>query len=318
MPSPSRPSWAHPGRARVSGVHAAVAGRQRETPPPVLASEVLREDLAPTEPGRLASRFWSGSAALALVAVGIALRFDLGTGGGALGPGTICLAVAAAEAATALVPLPYLWRAMAGAAVCLAAVCLGLVGIGPLALLAPAGVSTPWTELSRVVAAVVLPAAILFRSHYRAYERGRLLLALAVALAIPFLAHEAIHFVDASRPLEQIGPGLAIAIVLLMVVAFMGAPTTATTIFCAVALGFSIGLDVFFRQAYLPPPPGSGPAAHALTAVAFVACTSPIAMGMFQLLATIYGPDARQVDVRQPTPEARPPGSLPPDSVGRP
>jgi hypothetical protein len=302
----------------VSGVHAAVAGRQHETPPPVLASEVLREDLAPIEPGRLASRFWSGSAALALVAVGIALRFDLGTSGGSLGPGTICLAIAAAEAATALVPLPYLWRAMAGAAVCLAAVIVGLLGAGPLALLAAPGVSGPWTELSRLVAAVVLPAAILFRSHYRAYVRGRLLLALAATLAVPFLAHEAMHFIDASSPVEQIGPGLAIAIVLLTVVAFLGAPTTSTTIFCAVLLGFTVALDVFLRQAYLPQPPGSGPAGHVLTAVAFVACTSPIAMGLFQLLATIYGPDARQVDVRQPAPEGRPPGSLPPDSVGHP
>jgi hypothetical protein len=316
MHSHSRPSWAQPGRARASGVPTAIAGRQHQTPPPVLASEVLREDLAPIEPGRLASRFWGAGAAVVLVAVGLCLRWDLGVSSPVAE--TVCFAVAAAQAATAVVPLSYLWRAMVGASVCLAAVVLGLLGGGPLALLTAPGLSGPWAEIFRLVAAVVLPAAILFRSHYRAYGRGRVLLAVAFALAIPFLINEGALFVQAESPVAQIGPGTAIAIVLLTVFAFVGAPATSVTAVCAVVLGISIALDIGMRQAYLPPPTGSGPLSHALTAAAFVACTSPIAMGLFQLLSAIYAHEARLVDVRQPPVEDAAPPSLPPDSIGRP
>jgi len=313
MHSQSRPSRAQPGRAQASGVHAAVAGRQHETPPPVLASEVLREDLAPIEPGREASRFWGAGAATVLAGVGICLY--LGLGGAPLPPraGTVCLAVAAAEAATAIVPLPYLWRAMVGAAVCLAALVAGLLGTGPLGLLSVPGISGPLGEVFRTLAALVLPAAILFRSHYRAYGRGRVLLAIAFALALPFLVGQAQKVVEASTPALQIGPAIAITVVLVTIVAFLGAPTTSTTVFCAVLLGVSIALDIALRRADVPE--GGGPWAHMLTAAAFVACTSPVAMGLFQLLAAIYAPDARLVDVRQPPPETEPRSSAPPDSI---
>jgi hypothetical protein len=268
------------------------------------------------EPARVAVRLWSTGAAAALLVVGLSLRWDLGVA--SRGAGTFCLAVAAAEAATAVVPLPYLWRAMVGASVCLAAVLIGLVGGGPLALLAAPGISGPWTEIFRLIAAILLPAAILFRSHYRAYHRGRVLLAVAFALSLPFLFQQAALFVQADNLVAQIGSGATIAVILLTVVAFLGAPTTAITAFCAVLLGISVALDIGLRQTYVPPPLGSGPLSHALTAAAFVACTSPIAMGLFQLLAAIYARDARLVDVRQPPQEDEAPPSQPSDSSGRP
>jgi hypothetical protein len=263
----------------------------------------------------MASRLWNAAAALILVGVGICLRLDLGVSAGA---GTVCLAVAAAEAATAVVPLPYLWRAMVGASVCLAAVLAGLLGAGPLGLLSAPGLSGPWTEVFRVVAAVVLPAAILFRSHYRAYRRGRVLLAIAFALALPFLVRQGVLVVQAESLVAQIGPGAAIAIVLVIVFAFLGTPTTAATVYCTALLGVGIALDVCLRQAYEPPPAASGPLSHVLTAAALVACTSPIAVGLFQLLAAIYAPEARLVDVRQHRPEDEAPASGPPNSIAPP
>jgi hypothetical protein len=264
------------------------------------------------------SRLWSAGAAAVLLVVGLSLHWGLGYAGVFPGAGTICLAVAASEAATAVVPLPYLWRAMVGASVCMAAVLIGLLGGGPLALLAAPGLSGPWTEVFRVVAAIVLPAAIFFRSHYRAYGRGRILLAVAFALSLPFLVRQGAAFMQATEPVAQIGPAVAIAVVLLTVFVFLGAPTTALTAFCAALLGVSIALDMGLRQAHMPPPAGGGPLSHLLAAAAFAACTSPIAMGLFQLLATIYARDARLVDVRQPPPEDEPPPSQPGDSVAPP
>jgi hypothetical protein len=318
MHSPSRPSTAQPSRARASGVHAAIAGRQHQTPPPVLASEVLREDLAPIEPGQVASRIWSGGAALVLATVGLCLRWDLGVSGVRPNEETLCLAVAAALAATAVVPLSYVWRAIVGSAVCLTALVAGLFGGGPLALMAVPGFSGTWAEVFRCVAAVVLPAAIFFRCHYRAYGRGRLFLGAAFLLALPFLIDEAALLLTAARPVAQIGPGATIAIVIVTAFAFLGTPNPSAATMCAVLLGISASLDIAMRQVYLPPPAGSGPYSQLLTAAAFVACTAPVAMGLFQLLATKYAPDARLVDVRQPPPEDQPPTSRPPDSIAPP
>src|SRR5258708_24901196 len=113
MQTQSRPHRAQPPRPLASGVHAAVK-KKMKTPPPILASDVLREDLAPIEPGRKASRFWDAGAALLYLGVGICLRLDLGVSGLAPQASAICLAAAAACGATALVPFPYLWRGSEG------------------------------------------------------------------------------------------------------------------------------------------------------------------------------------------------------------
>jgi len=129
MQTQPRPQRAHPPRPLTSGVHAAAV--KKKTPPPVLASEVLREDLAPIEPGRRASRLWDAGLALLYLGVGVCLRFDLGVSGVSPDAGAACLAAAAAVAATALVPFPYLWRAIVGGVIGAAVVVLGLAGGGP-------------------------------------------------------------------------------------------------------------------------------------------------------------------------------------------
>src|SRR4051812_10241519 len=159
----------HPPKSLTSGVHAAI--KKTKTPPPVLASDVLREDLAPTEPGRRASRIWDAGVAAAFLGVGLCLRWRLGVTGVSPEAAAVCLAAAAATGVTAIVPFPYLWRAVVGALVGLTVVGLGLAGGGPLALLA----SGNWAGF-RIIASIALPAALLFRAHYRAYERGRILL----------------------------------------------------------------------------------------------------------------------------------------------
>jgi len=55
----------------------------------VLASEALREDLAPIEPGRRATRLCHASVAVILLGVAFALRAGLGLADGWPSPGAV-------------------------------------------------------------------------------------------------------------------------------------------------------------------------------------------------------------------------------------
>jgi hypothetical protein len=153
---------------------------------------------------------------------------------------------------------------------------------------------------------VTVPAALLFRSHYRAYARGRLLLALAFVLAVPFLASEVIVAID-GLPMAKLGAGLAISGTLLGLIAFMSAPTTLVSAWCAQVLTALIAADIALREFYAPRAPDSGNFAYVLTGVAFFACVVPIALGLFQTWAAAYAREARLVDVHRPTAEPTPP-----------
>jgi hypothetical protein len=307
MQTQSRSGRAHPPRSPASGVHTApMKTAKKKTPPPILASDVLREDLAPIEPGRHASRWWDGGVALLFLAVGVCLRFGLGVADISPQAGAICLAAAAATGATGLVPFPYLWRALVGALAGATVIALGLFGAGPLALLA-APISSPLTEIFRVATCAAIPAALLFRSHYRAYERGRLLLAVAFVLALPFLASSALIAFE-GPVMAKVGAGLAITGALLGLVAFMSAPTTLVSAWCAQVLTALIAADIGLRQLYAPRAPGSGILTYVLTGVAFFASVVPIALGLFQTWAAAYAREARLVDVHRPSaPDPAPP-----------
>jgi hypothetical protein len=273
-----------------------------------LASDVLREDLAPIEPGRRASRWWDGGVALLFLAVGVCLRFGLGVANISPQAGAICLAAAAATGATGLVPFPYLWRAVVGGLAGATVMALGLFGAGPLALIAHP-VSNPLTEIFRLLTCVAVPAALLFRSHYRAYERGVLLLAVAFVLALPFLASSMLIALDGPT-MARVGAGLAITGALLGIIAFMSAPTTLVSAWCAQVLTALIAADIGLRQLYAPRPPGSGDLVYVLTGVAFFASVVPIALGLFQTWAAVYAREARLVDVHRPSAPDPPPASV--------
>jgi hypothetical protein len=307
MQTQSRSGKAHPPRSPASGVHTApTKTAKKKTPPPVLASEVLREDLAPIEPGRRASRWWDGGVALLFLAVGVCLRFGLGVSNISPQAGAICLAAAAATGATGIVPFPYLWRAVVGGLAGATVLALGLFGAGPLALMADP-VSNPLTEIFRVVTCVAVPAALLFRSYYRAYERGRLLLAVAFVLSLPFLASSVQVALDGPT-MGRVGAGLAIMGALLGLVAFMSAPTTMVSAWCALVLTALIAADIGLRQLYAARPTGSGDLVYVLTGLAFFASVVPVALGLFQTWAAVYAREARLVDVHRPSePDPAPP-----------
>jgi len=309
MQTQSPSGRAHPPRSPASGVHAApTKTAKKKTPPPILASDVLREDLAPIEPWRRASRWWDGAVALLFLAVGICLRLGLGVADVSPQAGAICLAAAAATGATGLVPFPYLWRAVVGGLAGATVVALGLFGAGPLALLA-GPISNPVTEVFRVLTCVAIPAALVFRSYYRAYERGRLLLAVAFVLALPFLT-SSLHVTLDGPVMAKVGSGLAIAGALLGLIAFMSAPTTLVSAWCAQVLTALIAADIALRQVYAPRTAGAGGLTYVLTGVAFFASVVPIALGLFQTWAAVYAREARLIDVHRPSAPDPPPSSI--------
>jgi hypothetical protein len=302
MQTHSRPERAHPPGPPATSARAPAL--KKKTPPPVLASEILREDLAPIEPGRQASRLWDGGLAILYLAVGICLRLDLGVSRVSPNAAAVCIAAAAATGVTAVVPFPYLWRAVVAGLIGAFVAVIGLFGGGPLALLRSPW-STPWVETFRVVTCVALPAALLFRSHYRAYQRGRVLLGIAFLLSIPFLAHEAIAAMHGPA-ITRVGAALALLGPLSALFAFMSSPTTAMTALCAQTLTALVALELGLRQFYAAPAPSAGPLAYPLTAVTFFASVVAIALGLFQTLAAVYAREARLVDVHRVR-ESQPP-----------
>src|SRR5690349_2779618 len=103
-------------RSSVAIHHPTSAGRKqaRQHPKLVLASEALKEDIAPLEPGRGAGRLGIGGVALALLLLGLAMRF--GVGRGALPANASSVTFAAAGAALAVAALPFSYPIRAGAA----------------------------------------------------------------------------------------------------------------------------------------------------------------------------------------------------------
>src|SRR5690242_9438619 len=123
-------------RSGVATDHGIGGARSDERPPPklVLASEALKEDLAPIEPGRGAGRLAVAGVALALGLLGLAIR--LGAGRGGLPPDASSVAFAAAVAALALSALPFSYSIRAGAVATLGIALMGLGanGVGPLVM----------------------------------------------------------------------------------------------------------------------------------------------------------------------------------------
>jgi len=118
-----------------------------------------------------------------------------------------------------------------------------------------------------------------------------LLLAVAFVLALPFLASSMLIALDGPT-MARVGAGLAITGALLGIIAFMSAPTTLVSAWCAQVLTALIAADIGLRQLYAPRPPGSGDLVYVLTGVA------------------VYAREARLVDVHRPSAPDPPPASV--------
>jgi hypothetical protein len=265
-----------------------------DRPPPrlVLASEALREDMAPIEPDRRVGRQVVGGVALALALLGIPLRASAERA--MVGDTAASLAFAAAGAAGGLAVFPFAYPVRAAALLGLGLLLMGfgLGQIGPLAGLRMDG--SVELELTRLVVLATLPAALLFRARYRAYPRARLVLGCALLGAAPFAISRGLVAADsAATVLDRAAAGIDVAVILGGLFGFMGADTTGGgSVWASLVIGL-LSVDIVLRGVAT----GSGSRIWAeLTATSIAAaCAATLAsVGGYHLLAARLARDARR------------------------
>jgi hypothetical protein len=271
--------------------------KQSETdrPPPrlVLASEALREDMAPLEPDRRVGQQITGGIALALALVGIVLRQHVERALVGDTAASLTFAAAGAAAAIALLPFSYTVRALAVLGLGVVLMLLGADSAGPLAGLRIG--STTELEVTRLVVLATLPGALLFRARYRGYPRARIVLGLALFAAAPFAISRGMVAADsAATVLDRVAAGVDLAVILAGLFGFMGADTTGGgTVWASLVILF-LSLDIFLRELGTPTSLGLW-AEHAVTAVAAACAATLASVGVYHLLAARLASDARRL-----------------------
>jgi hypothetical protein len=269
-------------------------------PKPLLASEALREDVAPLVPASRGARVLAASAAATLAVAGVMPYLGLAA---RLDPVAMISTAGACALLAAVAIFPLSYRIRATALLVLGTALLGeaVSGRGPGAALGGYRGTTLVLELARMGAAILLPAALLFRAHYRAYALARSLLAGALVLAAPFVVRSAMMVAHGDTLGPRIAAGSTIVAIVVSVVGFMGAGTTALGSAWATGVLLALASDVAARSALASDLHGA--VSPLVAAAVFLAAAALSAMGLFQLLAARYADDARRVDVHQPIPE---------------
>ena len=299
---------------------------------PVLASEALMEDLAPVEPLRDQARILCVAGGLVFALLGVLPRLGVPPPGrGALLPSAV---VGAVTLFAAVARVTYRQRAVAMVAMGAVVAILGIGGVGPARGIAHDGA---WWSVAHMVAAAILPATLLFRARYRAFEGARLLLGLGFLAALPLALHAVLLLMAPAAPFgfAQLGAVIALCFIVAGLPGFMGSETTAAGTFVAPAMvaAFAIasGLE---RLGVLTPgslgdvfgvaqaaadsaqatgeegevlrsaPPAVALAAGAVwdalvTTVAAGVSALLSAVGLFQILAWKFAPAARKIDLRK-------------------
>ena len=266
-------------------------------PKPILASDCLKDEVAPVHP-------WDGAARWACVASSFALTaFAFGAhraspAGATFRGAPLTEAVfALGFAAAAALRLPYTMRALLMVGLGVGLLFNGaLVAAGALQRVFSTPLETAGGVGARTVAATCLAAALFFRAHYRAYRGARALLAIACVLALPFVAH-AVALTEYGPPLVRLSSAASLLAVAASLVGFMGAGTTALASAWAAAVLTILPLDLALRPLAVHQP--LAPSWLASIAVWALAC-GLTALGLFQILASLFAARARNVDVMLP------------------
>lgn len=266
---------------------------------PLLASEVLREDAAPLQPGRTGARVWLAVAAIVLASLGWAFH----RGAGAPGAESALLSFVAAGtfSAIAVLPFPYGVRALLSLLVAAVAMLLGLRGTGPLSGLAIDG--NIGRDVTRLAAVVALAAALMFRARYAEFTRSRALLLAAFAVAMPFVIAEVALVGDMGvalslRSWAALNALVVIACLLGLMPAAAGIGSDALAGLVLVLVPGEIAIRAWTPLAG----PETGHFTYPLTAVAFTAVCLPASLGLFQLLSAALAPEARAESERRSAP----------------
>ena len=266
--------------------------------PPVLASEMLRDEVAPIAPAQRAIVLWS---ILFSMAFGTAAIFSwVGLIPHSVLLGAAVTAVVAAVAA--LLPAPYAVRALLAAAAGLIPLALGVRGDGPLSALHSRG---DLLDVATLAALTFLPGVLLFRSRYRAFLIARILLGVALLLSVPAEFAFAQSALDAATPLfTRLADGIAFVGVLGGCFGFMGAETTGFGAFWGALIVSSHAAGIAARGL----PTASDPPSTWLSMahLSFLAgglgewlAATLAAHAIFQLLAALWAKQARRVDVHR-------------------
>lgn len=286
-----------------------------DTPKPLLASEVLREELAPIEPARGACRVWQLGIAAALAVLGLAMRWGIGLPVEQHGGAVIAFSAAGAVATLAVLPFPYALRAGVAVLLGVVLVALGFRGAGPLAGLTVDGGLL--RHAARLLVVAVLPAALMLRARYRAYRRVRAVLAAALVLALPFVALEALLALDAgAATLPRVAAGVSIAAVCSALFGFMGEGTTGAGSVWAAVILLVLPAEVALRQLTPLADADSGTLTYAATAVAVLCAGLLASLGLFQLMAAVFAPGARRAALPLGAPRGSDSGLDGPASMG--
>ncbi len=266
----------------------------------MLASEALKDELAPVEPLRAQARAWCVAAGAVFAALGFAPRWT------PAGKPVVELCAGAAAVAVGLAPMSYRLRAALMVSVAAAVGLLGVLGVGPASAMA---YSVGEWGLLHMIAVAALPAALLFRSRYRAYAGARAILAAALALALPLLSYCALA-IDGAPLAVQITSALAIVAVGFSLVGFMGSETTVAGDYLAGAIIAAVVAQVgAVTVGKLQPANPQVWISMLASAASFGGAAAVSAIGLFQLLAGRHWERARQVDVH---PNMSEPPSAPP------
>jgi hypothetical protein len=261
---------------------------------PLLASEALMDDLAPVEPSREAARVWCAALGLSFALFGALPLLDLRAGG--IRAAVPSLVIGAIAMVAALPGITYRQRAIAMVVLGLLSDIVGLQGTGV------GGVG--W-NLARLVPAIALGAALMFRARYRAYTGARVFLGVALASSVPFVVQTGIGLMNGVG-VGQIGAIIALVAIAASFSGFMGAETTGAGPYLAhgVALAFAVELVSGALAA---------PNAHhdfatvtqvLIPGLAFVGSSVLSALGLFQIVAWRFAADARRINLHSPRVEA--------------
>ncbi|HEX3596112.1 MAG TPA: hypothetical protein VHU80_13465 [Polyangiaceae bacterium] len=279
-------------------------GSDTDRPPPrlVLASEALREDMAPLEPDRRVGQQVTGGIAVALLLLGIVLRQHVERALVGDAAASLTFAAAGAAGAIALLPFSYSIRGLAIFGLGVALMLLGASSAGPLAGLRTG--STTELEITRLIVLATLPAALLFRARYRGYPRARLVLGLALLAAAPFAISRGMVAADsAATVVDRVAAGIDLAVILAGLFGFMGADTTGGGSVWASLVILFLSLDIFLREVGTPTSFGLW-AEHAATAVAAACAATMASVGAYHLLAARLAWDARRLMRRRGSTDA--------------
>lgn len=266
--------------------------------PPVLASDILREEIAPRTPARHAVRV-----ALSVVTAAFLVAAVLAWGVGSFRlEGTFALQGALLTAflggIAAVAPLPYAARAWLAVLAGGATLALGAFHFGPLARIGDEGAAS---ALAAMAMATLLPAALVFRSRYRAFRAARIILGGALVASLPAVVLLGAQAFDGNALVgDRVIAAAVVASAAAATLGFMGPETSAGCAqWAAIVVGTVVARPVW--HAMLAAWSGRGPDVIALTTAALgeLMATTLVTFALFQLLAAALAGQAREVDVHR-------------------